>query len=55
MVGGWSGVALATVHPSSIPRAPDQTARQEALIAFTEDLKVVSSYLGRDRPESPSG
>ena len=47
VVGNWSGVALATVHPSSILRAPDESARQEALIAFTEDLTVVSSYLSR--------
>jgi DNA polymerase len=43
--GNWSGTGVATVHPSSILRAPDETARQEALTAFTEDLKVVSSYL----------
>lgn len=46
-LGNWSGVALATVHPSSILRAPDETSREEALIAFTEDLKVVSRYLSR--------
>jgi DNA polymerase len=47
VVGNWSGTAVATVHPSSILRAPDETARQEALTAFTDDLKVVSSYLSR--------
>jgi uracil-DNA glycosylase len=50
VLGAWSGVALATVHPSSILRATDEAARHDALTAFTEDLKVVSSSLSGDQP-----
>ena len=33
---------LATVHPSSILRAPDEAARQEAYEAFVADLRVAA-------------
>jgi uracil-DNA glycosylase len=33
---------MATVHPSSILRAPDEAARQEAMKQFTADLKKVA-------------
>jgi DNA polymerase len=36
---------LATVHPSSILRAPDDDSRREAMDAFVEDLRVAASYL----------
>jgi uracil-DNA glycosylase family 4 len=36
---------VATVHPSSILRAPDGTARHEAQREFTADLAVVASLL----------
>jgi uracil-DNA glycosylase family protein len=36
---------LATVHPSSILRAPDETARREAYDAFVADLRVVRDLL----------
>ena len=36
---------LATVHPSSILRAPDETARREAYAAFVADLRVVAELL----------
>jgi DNA polymerase len=36
---------LATVHPSSILRAPDEAARQEAYEAFVADLRVVAELL----------
>jgi uracil-DNA glycosylase len=36
---------LATVHPSSILRAPDETARREAYAAFVADLEVVAKLL----------
>jgi uracil-DNA glycosylase family protein len=36
---------LATVHPSSILRAPDETARREAYAAFVADLRVVAKLL----------
>jgi DNA polymerase len=38
---------LATVHPSSILRAPDEAARREAYAAFVDDLRVVADLLGR--------
>jgi DNA polymerase len=36
---------LATVHPSSILRAPDEAARQEEYAKFVEDLSVVANLL----------
>ena len=36
---------LATVHPSSILRAPDEAARAEAMEAFISDLRPVSRLL----------
>jgi DNA polymerase len=36
---------LATVHPSSILRAPDEAARREAYAAFVADLQVVRKLL----------
>jgi len=33
---------IATVHPSSILRAPDSKARQMQMHAFINDLKIVS-------------
>ncbi|MGH3037392.1 MAG: UdgX family uracil-DNA binding protein [Gaiellaceae bacterium] len=38
---------LATVHPSSILRAPDAAARREAYEAFVADLRVVRGLLQR--------
>ena len=38
---------LATVHPSSILRAPDEAARREAYAAFVADLRVVAKLLER--------
>ena len=35
----------ATVHPSSILRAPDEEARLQAMGDFVADLKVVASHL----------
>ena len=37
--------AVATVHPSSILRAPDDEARAEALSAFITDLRAVTRHL----------
>ena len=37
----------ATVHPSSILRAPDDAARHEATKAFVRDLKKVSGALAK--------
>ena len=41
--------ALATVHPSSILRAPDDAARRRERAAFVDDLKVVAELL-RETP-----
>lgn len=38
-------VITATVHPSSILRAPDAAAREAELAAFTEDLRLVGRQL----------
>ena len=38
---------MATVHPSSILRAPDDDARHEEMRKFIADLKVVAQQLGR--------
>src|SRR5215213_2801173 len=38
-------VITATVHPSSILRAPDAVARESEMAAFTEDLRVVAKQL----------
>ena len=40
---------MATVHPSSILRAPDETARREAHAAFVADLRSVAESLGDAR------
>jgi uracil-DNA glycosylase family protein len=38
-------LVTATVHPSSILREPDSSARREAMRAFVRDLKKVASRL----------
>ena len=38
---------LVTVHPSSILRAPDDTARHQAFDAFVADLRAAARALGR--------
>jgi uracil-DNA glycosylase len=40
---------LATVHPSSILRAPDSEAREREFVAFVSDLKVVAKALPSHR------
>jgi DNA polymerase len=45
--GAWTGQAVATVHPSSILRAADAGARQEAYAAFVADLEVMAGLLVR--------
>jgi DNA polymerase len=39
--------ALATVHPSSILRAPDEDARHREMQLFIKDLKVVAKFIQR--------
>ena len=41
--------ALATVHPSSILRAPDEAARRTERAAFVDDLRVAARLLRRPR------
>ncbi len=41
----WAPAVVATVHPSSILRAPDDDARREAYAAFVADLKVIAKEL----------
>jgi DNA polymerase len=43
-------VVLATAHPSSILRAPDDAARDAALEALVADLRVAANELARRRP-----
>jgi uracil-DNA glycosylase len=38
-------VVTATVHPSSILRAPDAASRESELAALTEDLRQVAKHL----------
>ena len=38
-------LVTATVHPSSILRAPDDASRREAMEAFVRDLRVVAGAL----------
>lgn len=39
----------ATVHPSSILRAPDEAARREAFARFVDDLAKIPAFLSRHR------
>ncbi|MFP5318099.1 MAG: UdgX family uracil-DNA binding protein [Acidimicrobiia bacterium] len=39
-------VVTATIHPSSILRAPDEAARKEAMDGFVADLRAVAERLG---------
>ena len=39
--------ALATVHPASLLRAPDEAARREGVARFIADLSVITGELRR--------
>jgi uracil-DNA glycosylase len=41
----WAPYALATVHPSSLLRAPDEDARHREIARFIEDLKKVAELM----------
>ena len=41
-----AAVVLATVHPSSILRAPDLASRRRELALFVDDLRVAAAALG---------
>jgi DNA polymerase len=43
---GIAPMVMATVHPSSILRAPDHDAREKARKEFTEDLAKAAKHLG---------
>lgn len=45
----YAPVVMATVHPSSILRAPDDEARHEAMAEFIRDLKGVAGEIHRAR------
>ncbi|HSD19142.1 MAG TPA: UdgX family uracil-DNA binding protein [Anaeromyxobacter sp.] len=47
-----ASIVLATVHPSSILRAPDDEARRTEMMRFVEDLERLSEAL-RSPPASP--
>jgi uracil-DNA glycosylase len=44
-------IVIATAHPSSVLRAPDDAARREAYQALAADLRVVAAAL--ERPRKP--
>jgi len=44
---GLAEYAVATVHPSSILRAPDEDARRQGRLDLVADLSVVGELLGR--------
>ena len=41
-------IIMATVHPSSILRAPDDESREEQFQSFVDDLKKVGRFLSRE-------
>ena len=43
----WAEAVIATVHPSSVLRAPDPESRERAEREFMEDVKKVAEYLSR--------
>ena len=43
----------ATIHPSSILRAPDEAARREAMQGFVADLRSVAARLAEAETEQP--
>jgi DNA polymerase len=47
-------LVIATVHPSSILRAPDDAARRLELERFVEDLAVLAAALRAPPPEHPA-
>jgi DNA polymerase len=41
----WGPCVMATVHPSSLLRAPDEAARREAMAAFERDLRALKKQM----------
>ena len=46
-------LVTATIHPSSILRAPDDESRREAMQGFVEDLRTVAGRLAKAETEQP--
>jgi len=44
----WAPYAMATVHPSSLLRAPDEETRQRETALFIEDLKQAAQQLRKE-------
>jgi len=45
----WAPCVIATVHPSSILRMPDDAARLQAMRAFEQDMRVVAKELAHEK------
>src|SRR6185503_419826 len=43
----WARWTMATIHPSAILRAPDDTARHEMYDGFVKDLRVAAKLLAK--------
>lgn len=46
-------VTNATIHPSSILRAPDEASRRDAMQGFVADLRSVAARLAAAETEQP--
>ena len=46
-------LVTATIHPSSILRAPDDESRRDAMQGFVEDLRTVAGRLAKAETEQP--
>jgi len=57
----WGRCVIATVHPSSLLRAPDEDARRAAVAAFEADLRAVKKAMdaldgaGKTAPQAARG
>jgi DNA polymerase len=57
----WAPVVMATVHPSSLLRAPDEAARRLAIKAFEDDMRAVKREMdklhgaGKRAPQAARG
>src|SRR5437867_10063234 len=50
----WAPCVMATVHPSSLLRAPDEAARHAAIAAFEKDIRAVKKQLDHITPHAKS-
>ncbi|MGO8959475.1 MAG: UdgX family uracil-DNA binding protein [Streptosporangiaceae bacterium] len=48
-VGGWSGLLVATIHPSAVLRSADAQARDVAYGGLVTDLKMAATAAGAGR------